>query len=195
MVEAYAYEAVVALARRLETCGALWVLGGSTGLGMRGARLAAIPRDIDIYADAADARMIHAHLQDWATDMPQVSITERYRSILSHYAVAGTVIELVGEFRIDAAGSHYETEVARILHPAGEICQAAEARIRLIPLGHELIFNALRERKDRCEMIGAFMKRQPDKHLPLLRTLLARNDLSVEIQRLVKQYAGMDERE
>lgn len=191
MVEGYAREAVAELARRMATCGASWVLGGSTGLGMRGAALERTPRDIDIYADAEDARLIHAQLRNWATDEPEKSVTERYRSILSHYAIAGSAVELVGEFRISAAGSQYLTEVAQVLHPAGDRRFVAEAEVRLVPLGHELIFNWLRERLDRCELIGAMIRREPDRHLRLLRTLLDRNKLSADARRQICKFAGM----
>lgn len=191
VVESYAQEAVAALAGRMQSCAALWVLGGSTGLGMRGARLTSTPRDIDIYADAEDARRIHAHLQSWSTDAQQVSTTERYRSVLSHYAVAGATVELVGDFRIDTADSHYKTEVAQMLHPAGDSCRAGEYPVRLVPLGHELIFNILRGRQDRCELVGEMIRRQPDRHAPLLRELLVRNRLSEDDRRLACHYAGL----
>ncbi len=195
MVDTYAQEAVAALAARMESCAALWVLGGSTGLGMRGAKLASTPRDIDIYADAEDARMIHAHLLQWSTDAQQVSTTERYSSLLSHYAIAGAAVELVGDFRIDTAGSHYVTEVGQLLHAAGDTCRAGEAQVRLVPLGHELIFNILRERTDRCQLVGEMIGLQPAKHWPLLRELLARNRLSAEDRKLVRYYAGMSDEE
>jgi len=195
VVESYAQEAVAALAARMKSCSALWVLGGSTGLGMRGAKLASTPRDIDIYADAEDARTIHAHLRQWSTDAQQLSTTERYRSVLSHYAVAGAAVELVGDFRIDTAESHYVTEVGRLLHAAGDIDRAGEASVRLVPLGHELVFNILRGRTDRCELVGEMIRRQPAKHLPLLRELLVRNSLSADDRKLVRYYAGMSDDE
>lgn len=195
MVEAYAREAVKALAERMESCAALWVLGGSTGLGMRGAKLASTPRDIDLYADAEDARLIHAHLRQWAADAQQVSTTERYRSLLSHYIVAGAAVELVGDFRIDTGGSHYATEVGSLLHAAGDAFRAGEFPVRLVPLGHELIFNILRGRTDRCELVGGMIRRQPARHLPLLRELIDRNRLSDADRRLVRYYAGMSDDE
>lgn len=174
----YPVDAVAALARRLELCGAIWVIGGSTGLAMRGASLGRVPRDVDIYADEDDATRIHANLANDALDVPQYSETERYRSILSHYTIEGAAIELVGNFRIASGGSHYRTEVERMLYPNGDDCQLLGSTVRLVPLGHELIFNILRERDDRCKLIGERIRRQPERHLPPLRALLARNDLT-----------------
>jgi hypothetical protein len=108
----YAAAAIAELAGRLEGCGALWVIGGSTGLAMRGAEMGRAPRDLDIYADDEDAARIHLRLAEYAIDTPALSATERYRSILSHYSITGTSVELVGDFRIQAEGSLYRTEAA-----------------------------------------------------------------------------------
>jgi hypothetical protein len=175
---AYPAEAIGELARLLDACGARWVIGGSTGLALRGASLDRAPRDIDIYADEEDASRIHARLASYKQDEPRYSETDRYKSILSHYAIGGAVVELVGNFRICSAGSRYHTEVGQMLHPAGDDCQVPGGRVRLVPLGHELIFNVLRERHDRCQLIGEWIRRQPTHHLPPLRSLLARNALT-----------------
>lgn len=184
----YAQEAAVRLAKRLQSCKAQWVLGGSTGLAMRGAQLIRAPRDIDLYADEADARLIHEHLREWATDTPQLSVTERYRSVLSHYALGGSTVELVGDFRIETEGSRYRTEVAKMLHPTGDSLAVQGAEIRLVPLGHELIFNVLRNRPDRCALIADMIRQQPAQHLPPLHALLQRNELSAEVLRQIEQY-------
>lgn len=184
----YAQEAAAQLAKRLHSCGALWVLGGSTGLAMRGAELARAPRDIDLYADDADARLIHAHLQKWATDTPQLSVTARYRSVLSHYELKGSTVELVGDFRIETDGCRYRTEVADMLHPNGDSLFVQGAEIRLVPLGHELIFNVLRNRPDRCALIGRMIRQQPERHLPTLHALLQRNELTAQALRQIALY-------
>ncbi|MBW5446652.1 hypothetical protein GE107_11330 [Cohnella sp. CFH 77786] len=185
----YPAAAVAELAVRLEGCGAVWVIGGSTGLAMRGANLGRAPRDLDIYADEEDAARIHAMLGNCALDRPVYSATDRYRSILSHYRIAETQVELVGDFRIETGGSRYRTEVRHLLYPEGDSCESVRVPAKLVPLGHELIFNALRDRPDRCEAAGSLIRMLPERHLPILERLLERNELSEETVRTVKRYA------
>lgn len=187
MSATYAQEAAIALADRLQSCPAKWVLGGSTALAMRGAALQSMPRDIDLYADADEAQAIHEHLQPWATDKPHTSMTNRYRSVLSHYTVAGCTVELVGAFEIATEDSRYMTEVKDMLHPYGDSILLQEAEVRLVPLGHELIFNVLRQRPDRCEIIGQMIRQQPA-HLPPLHKLVQRNALSPKVVGLISSY-------
>jgi len=184
----YPAAAVAELARRLASCGALWVIGGSAGLAMRGANLDKPPRDLDIYADEEDVPLIHARLADLALDGPARDETGRYRSILSHYAMGETVAELVGDFRVRSGDSAYRTEVRRLLHPLGESFQVRDAQVRLVPLGHELIFNVLRDRPDRCRLVGAMIRSDPARHLPALERLLQENPLSPETVLKVRQY-------
>lgn len=171
-------QALIELARRLAGCGVSWVVGGSTGLALRGAELGRQPRDLDIYADAADVAAIHATLANVAMDGPVVSETDRYRSVLSHYDIGGTIVELVGGFTVSALGSVYRTDVNGLLYPSGDFFYVAEEAVRLVPLGHELIFNLLREREDRAETVGRMIGLCPDKHVPALTKLIAANDLS-----------------
>lgn len=188
----YPAQTLARLAERLETCGALWVVGGSTGLAMRGADIGRPPRDLDLYADEEDIPAIHACLADFAADEPQVSVTDRYRSILSHYTIGDTSIELVGSFQVRKDKSFYRTEVRSLLHPLGDshfIGGSAGCFARLVPLGHELIFNVLRDRPDRCRIAGGLIARDPKRHLPILRTLIERNELSAEDALKIEGYA------
>jgi hypothetical protein len=75
----------------------------------------------------------------------------------------------------------YATEVGDVLFPNSDRVQVEGYEIPLVPLAHELIFNLLRERKDRAYVAGALIHQQPDKHLPLLQTLLDRNRLSPDV--------------
>ncbi len=158
---------------------------------MRGAEIGRPPRDLDIYADEEDIAALHARLADIALDPPAMDESGRYRSILSHYAIGETVVELVGAFRVRSGESLYQTEVRRLLHPLGDRFEADGCAVRLVPLGHELIFNVLRERPDRCRMIGELIRNDPGRHLPALQTLLSRNQLSAETARTVRQYASV----
>lgn len=189
MAGRYPSDALALLARRLAGSGAAWVVGGSTGLALRGAELGREPRDLDIYADREDVGTLHERLAGDALDVPAESRTDRYLSVLSHYSLAGTTVELVGGFQIRTGGSRYETEVRRLLYPLGEDREIAGMAIRLVPLGHELIFNVLRERWDRCEMIGRLVRESPDAHLPRLDRLLDSGSLAQEAAELVRSYA------
>lgn len=169
------------LAELLEDCDARWVVGGSTGLALRGAKLERAPRDLDVYADREAVIAIHERLADYALDGPADNETDRYRSVLSHYKLEDTIVELVGDFRIAARGSVYRTEVDHSLYPSGDSVNAEGMTVMLIPLGHELIFNLLRDRMDRAEVAGRLMAADADRQLPLLRALIERNRLADEI--------------
>lgn len=188
--QAFPEHALALLAGLLEGCGALWVVGGSTGLAMRGADIGRPPRDLDVYADEADAKRLHELLKRYATDEPQTSVTGMYRSILSHYRIGETAVELVGAFRVTTERSDYRTEVRSALHPLGDALSAGGRPVRLAPVGHELIFNVLRGRPDRCSMAGALIGREPERHMPPLKTLLDRNRLSDADVRSILRYAS-----
>lgn len=181
--------ATVRLAELLDGCGVPWVVGGSTGLALRGAKLDREPRDLDVYADREAIPALHAKLAAHAVDGPADNETDIYRSILSHYDVAGTVVELVGDFRIASSGSAYRTEVGQALYPHADEAVAEGTRAKLIPLGHELIFNLLRDRMDRARVIGDLIAADPARHMPVLRMLIERNRLSDDVARLALRMA------
>lgn len=171
------------LAELLDGCDARWVVGGSTGLALRGAELERAPRDLDIYADRDAVYAIHERLAAYALDGPDDNETERYRSVLSHYKLEDTIVELVGDFRIAARGSVYQTEVEHSLYPFGETVNADGMTAMLIPLGHELIFNLLRDRMDRAKVAGRLIAMDAKRQLPLLRALIERNRLGDDVAR------------
>lgn len=177
------------LARLLDGCDAQWVVGGSTGLALRGAKLDRAPRDLDLYADRGAVAELHRRLAAYATDRPADDETDRYRSVLSHYELDGTTVELVGDFRIEARDSSYATEVEEALIPRADAATVDGRHVKLIPLGHELIFNLLRDRMDRASVIGEMIAADAERHVPILRELIARNRLSDEVVRQALRIA------
>ncbi|MFC5531736.1 nucleotidyltransferase domain-containing protein [Cohnella yongneupensis] len=177
------------LAELLDGCGAGWVVGGSTGLALRGAKLDQAPRDLDIYADREAVPVIHARLAAYAIDVPSDNETERYRSVLSHYRLDDTIVELVGDFRVVARGSTYRTEVGQSLYPYGDPVEAAGTTVKLVPLGHELIFNLLRDRMDRARLAGQLIAADASRQLPILQALIDRNQLTDDVARLAMRLA------
>jgi hypothetical protein len=175
--------AVIALANRLSGCGARWVVGGSTGLAIRGARLASAPRDLDVYADEQDVPEIHELLSRWSTDAPEANETERYRSVLSHYEITKTTVELVGGFHVFTGDSVYKAEVRDYLCPEGDRVDIFGVSLRLVPLGHELIFNLMRAREDRVKLVAGLIRENPVRHTALLERLLKRNAIGEELVR------------
>ncbi|WP_256757278.1 nucleotidyltransferase domain-containing protein [Cohnella sp. WQ 127256] len=173
--------ALARLAAMLDGCKATWVVGGSTGLVLRGAKLDRAPRDLDIYVDNASVSIVHERLSSYALDEPVDNQTERYQSILSHYNIIGTQVELVGDFRVSAYQSLYTTEVSPFLFPNSDKISVEGYEVPLVPLGHELIFNLLRDRKDRAEVVGHLIRQAPERHLPILHALLKRNSISSDI--------------
>jgi hypothetical protein len=187
MNSGYPSAAIALLADRLQECSAVWVVGGSTGLALRGAFLERKPQDLDIYADEQDIADIHRLLTDYALDKPMPSQTDQYRSTLSHYLIEGTVVELVGGFEVRAGGSRYRTEVRKMLDPLGENGLVDGQTVKIVPLAHELLFNVLRERDDRVELIGTLIREQPDRHIPTLERLLERNEISSETAERIRR--------
>ena len=173
--------ALAAMADKLRGSGAAWIVGGSAGLMLRGIRLSAPPRDLDVYADPADAALIHAALADAAVDRPVRSATAIYESLLSHYRESGVAVELVGGFIVSARGCRYETKVRERLLPHAEwrtLPGGAEAP--LVPLAHELWFNWLRGRDDRVAPIAAAIAANPARHMPAFRDLTAAGKFATE---------------
>ncbi len=166
-----------------------WVVGGSAGLALRGLALQQPPRDLDIYADEADAQAIHRLLEPYAVDCQQESRTERYRSILSHYEIEGVPVELVGGFEVRAHGSFYRIEVQELLIPFGLV--TAGSPIRIAPLAHELWFNVLRDREDRLQQIGGAMARMHKLHYPAFEEIVRRNALAPEQVKRAADWIGL----
>ncbi|WP_186438193.1 nucleotidyltransferase domain-containing protein [Cohnella terricola] len=182
--------ALTKLIAELEEEEASYVVGGSTGLVLRGANLDRPPRDLDVYVDEDAVRPVHERLRSYALDGPEDNETEKYHSTLSHYRIEGTMVELVGHFRVYARQSVYTTEVNGFLYPNCDIIEFDGVKVPVIPLGHELIFNVLRERHDRAEAAGKLISQDPDKHMPLLKELIRRNRLSEQIAAETLALAG-----
>ncbi|AWB45024.1 hypothetical protein DCC85_12865 [Paenibacillus sp. CAA11] len=157
------------LARLLAQEEASWLLGGSSSLWLQGVQLSSEPRDIDIYCDLSDANLLHNKLAKYSIDKPVMDTSGLYRSLLSHYVLMSKPIELVGGFEVSADGGMYQVQIEALLYPyAPEVVP----NLKLMPLPHELMFNILRERKDRYLPIAEHMSRQLDVHLPLISSLL-----------------------
>ncbi|MFD0586892.1 hypothetical protein ACFQZE_02665 [Paenibacillus sp. GCM10027627] len=168
-----------------------WVLGGSSGLMLRGLALDIPPRDIDLYCDDQEAEAIHRSLSGYATDEPVISETDIYRSRLSHYSIGGVSVELVGGFQVAASGCFYKVEVKKVLIPYGEqmaiqACDGQDGlRMRVVPLAHELWFNALRGREDRVELVAGAMAHDPASHAEALAAIEQGNEFSLEMKESV----------
>ncbi|WP_069188394.1 hypothetical protein [Paenibacillus sp. GM2] len=167
--------ALTELAARLQEAEGLWMLGGSSSLLLQGVAIPAAPRDIDVYADLNEANRIHELLQSIAVDEPHFDRTERYVSVLSHYSLGSISIELVGGFEVRSEGGVYRTEIAEVLASSAVQTRVQGQSLSLMPLAHEFVFNVLRGRPDRYVNIAAVMRREPQKHMPLLAVLLKRN--------------------
>jgi hypothetical protein len=190
MMSTVQLESVLSLISRVAGREAVWVVGGSAGLLLRGLSLEKSPRDLDLYADEADALHIHHALAPYAVDRQEESITERYRSILSHYEIGGMSVELVGGFEVHAHDSLYKLEVRELLMPLGLKLQGTEDQVAVVPLAHELWFNLLRDRPDRLRQIGAEMKAHPQLHLPAFEQIVERNVLATVQIELAYSWIG-----
>ncbi|WP_225999067.1 hypothetical protein [Paenibacillus sp. BJ-4] len=167
--------ALSSLAERWSTVSVPWMLGGSCSLLVQGVELDRLPRDIDIYADIQAAKQLHAHPPGVNIDRQQVDRSGSYVSLLSHYELEGFPVELVGGFEVLCDGALYRLEVERLLWSAGIQLNLGRASLHLMPLSHELLFNLLRNRPDRYRAIAEVMKRDPQRHLVILKQLLISN--------------------
>lgn len=178
--------ALSSLADRWSMVSVPWMLGGSCSLLVQGVELDRLPRDIDIYADIHAAKQLHAHPPGINIDRQQVDRSGSYVSLLSHYEVEGLPVELVGGFEVLCGGALYRLEVERLLWSAGIRLVLGCVSIHLMPLSHELLFNLLRNRPDRYRAIAKVMKRDPQRHLEILKQLLISNIWAEEqLDRLV----------
>ncbi|MDQ6418244.1 hypothetical protein RB620_02220 [Paenibacillus sp. LHD-117] len=176
-----------------------WIVGGSAGLLLRGLKLPAEPRDLDLYCDETDMRKLHDRLQKYAIDDPAYSETDIYRSWLSHYQIEGIRLELVGGFRVTAHGCSYRTEVKEALLPLGSPVSVDNrmADAVIVPLAHELWFNALRGRADRVQLIAEAFAASPAVHLEALRIIESRNEFNScaisQVHRWIRNAEAGDE--
>ncbi|MGG1515154.1 hypothetical protein ABE504_07060 [Paenibacillus oryzisoli] len=167
-----------------------WLIGGSCGLLMQHVEIGRRPRDLDIYIDEAAVMPVHERLKPFAMDTPCFSESPIYASKLSHYAIEGTAVEVVGEFQVKAMASHYQVEVAYLAEHLAQRVSISGVEIGLMPLAHELLFNVLRERPDRYEPIAKAMMADPEKHRPALNALLHRNAWSHDFMEHLEQVLG-----
>ncbi|MNI80482.1 hypothetical protein D3C73_1370160 [compost metagenome] len=63
--------------------------------------------------------------------------------------------------------------------------------LRLMPASHELIFNILRGRAERCASIAAYLRQDLSAHLPLLQSLILDNGLDLSFQMKLNQLLGV----
>lgn len=162
-------------ARLLNGTGTGWLIGGSCALALQGVEIGAQPRDLDLYVDTDQAEAAARILEPYAVDEQKLDRTGIYESLLSHYAIGGIQVELVGGFKVCAGGSQYTVEAAYLREKYAEVRQLAGESVALMPLAHELLFNILRERPDRYEAIAKTINGCPGRYEAALSDLLSRN--------------------
>ncbi|MFD0694845.1 hypothetical protein ACFQZT_12135 [Paenibacillus sp. GCM10027628] len=165
-----------------------WLIGGSCGLLLHQVDIQSNPRDLDLYVDQNDVPTIHAALLEFSLDLPACSRTPIYSSILSHYDIEGNAVEVVGDFHVDAQQSHYSVEAAYLWERHSlSVSLSDSCTVKIMPLAHELLFNMLRDRPDRYEIIAQAIRKQPERHMPALHDLLERNRWGKEFRNRLAQ--------
>ncbi|WP_054024366.1 hypothetical protein [Bacillus sp. FJAT-28004] len=179
------HKALVAVKKATETCQAQWIIGGSASLMLRGLELSKEPRDLDIYCDDVDVHILYKALDPFALDQPTLSVTDMYRSTLSHFLIHEIQVELVGGFEVNARGNRYETMVNKLLMPFSEqvVLNDADYSVAIVPLAHELWFNFLRERMDRVDLIVKAFAKNPMLHEEALLAIEKKNTFTAEARR------------
>lgn len=169
----------------------VWLLGGSCGLLLHGVSLDAAPRDIDLYADLGDAQVLHEALSRYAVSGPEEDYSRGCFSLRSRYAVEHISVELVCGFRIGYGSWQYSADIKRLLAYAPVQDFAGIGLLRLMPAAHELIFNILRGRAERCCRIAAYLRQDLSVHLPLLHSLILDNGLDLSFQLKLDELLGI----
>ncbi|UKS30611.1 hypothetical protein LOZ80_17370 [Paenibacillus sp. HWE-109] len=159
----------------LQAPGLRYLIGGSCGLLLQQVDIGRSPRDLDIYVDVDDVTPIYSTLHKYAVDSPVYSETPIYASILSHYQIDGTAVEVVGDFKVQAMECSYQVEVAYLWETHSQSALIDNQNIRIMPLAHELLFNLLRDRPDRYEAIVRTMMLNPEPHRRVLADIMQRN--------------------
>ncbi|MEI2280339.1 hypothetical protein [Paenibacillus polysaccharolyticus] len=167
-----------------------WLLGGSCGLLLQGVELQQAPRDIDVYADIADAKKLHICAPGNKLDEPAIDKTGPYASLLSHYQVGACSLELVGGFEVWARESWYRIQIEHVLALYASETQVDAYRLRLMPLAHELLFNLLRGREDRYVPIAARIRLEPEVHRPAMIALSQHNIWGSRFRSEVEELVG-----
>jgi hypothetical protein len=155
-----------------------WLVGGSCGLLLQEVPITLPPRDLDIYVDTEDARLVYKALRSYATDRLKLSQTDIYSSVRSHFQIGNVLIEVVGGFEVQAEHSHYGVEINGFLDGFGASYDIKGGQIGLMPLAHELVFNMLRQRPDRYLAIAERMGKNPSYYLTTLNKIVKRNTFS-----------------
>lgn len=179
--------AIAVLGKKLESCEASWLVGGSCGALLQDVPLDAAPRDLDVYADANLAGELHGCLLDQSTDEQLYSETGMYGSLLSHYSVEGLQVELVGSLKVHKDDAEYAVRVEELLADHAWTGDIGGVPVKFMPLAHELLFNVLRGRTDRYEPIAKTMLENPNAHLPLLAIMLRDNRIGPAYKELLRE--------
>ncbi|MNR07383.1 hypothetical protein D3C85_1234990 [compost metagenome] len=112
-------------------------------------------------------------------------------SLRSCYSLGNTSIELIGVFEIGHGSWQYSVNIQRLLAYAPVQDFTGIGLLRLMPAAHELIFNMLRGKSERCECIAAYLRHSLSDHLPLLQSLILDNGLDLSFQLKLNQMLGV----
>lgn len=157
----------------------VWLLGGSCALLLHNVALGKPPADIDLYADLEDAVLLHQALSCYSADEgPEEDYSGNCYSRRSRYLVCGVKVELVCGFRIGVPPFGYTVDVHTLLRYAPVSRINTLRPIRLMPLAHELLYNMLRGRMERCRAIAGRMHSSRQLHTLLLNKLADQNGLA-----------------
>lgn len=170
--------------------GPLWLVGGSCGLMLQGVPLTRAPRDIDVYAELEDSERMHACLGAYTLQPPADDYSRGCYSRMGYYRIGEMPLELVAGFQMTSGNSRYTLNL-RLLAPHAVTVSAGQgqARILLMPLAHELLFNVLRGKEDRCRDIAQAIGREPGRHMPLLQALVNANAIAPLHRSSLEEYA------
>lgn len=192
----YAVEsALCSIVEELDFCGTskppVWLLGGSCGLLLHGVQISAPPRDIDLYCDLKDTLQLHQALQRYTVSPPEEDFSGSCYSLRGLYFIGEVKVELVGGFQVGSSPAQYAVDVSKLQTHAAVHHDEAVGRVPLMPLAHELLFNLLRGRDDRCQAIAGRLQEELAAHLPLLVQLIRENQLEACLQPRLEQLLGI----
>lgn len=183
-------KALATIIKATQSSNTSWIVGGSAGLMLRDLPLQSEPNDLDIYCDEEDIDSIYELLKAYATDEPTISVSEIYRSKLCHFTIHEVQVELVGGFHVSAYDCQYVTNVKGLLLAYAEQVELFDEslEVNIVPLAHELWFNALRGRKDRVQLIIEAFTDAPAIHENALQAIEAYNSLTATAKLSIRRW-------
>lgn len=181
-------EALTLVAGLSRPLGLKWLVGGSAATILHGVRLADPPHDLDIDAPADVALRLGEMLSQFVVSPVERGDTDLYSNLFGRFDVAGTKVEILGDFEIKTPSwSHRLVITEELFERCARVEVAPDLPVRLVPLEHQLIVNLIRGRVDRVATISAFLGGHGGADRKYLQEIFERDRIPDEIRLMIER--------